>query len=967
MSFGFSTGDFITIIQLASKVRKEFAGAPSQFKEISEEVRSLSVVLQDVDVVITENELDDKLSIDLQNIASGCKSVLVDLEKALDKYCELGSKSIGLTRTAKRQWQKLTWEPNDIRDLRHRITSNTALLNSFIQLCTSNNVVKLVRKQDDQEHREILDWLTQFDYAAQQADFIRRRQPGTGKWLIDSSEYQAWVRTNEQTLFCPGIPGAGKTIITSIIVDDLFTQYRDDPRIGVAYLYCNFRRHSEQNATNLKTDLLKQLAQSQSPFPEALKKLYDQHKRTKTRPSDDEIMNTLQLVASLYSRVFIVVDALDECQTADGCRAKLLFGLFDLQRQHGVNILVTSRFIPEIVSRFIGCPSLEIRATKEDVRTYLEGHVEELPSFVHRDSGIRQQIISTISEAADGMFLLAQIYLGSLDGKPTRKAIKVALGEFQKQSQNLSQGGKTQLLTDAYVKAMETINGQKQGLRNLAIQVLSWITCARRPLSTLELQHALAVEIGEEELDEDNFPDIELMVTVCAGLVTVDGESDVIRLVHYTTQEYFDKTQGQWFPEAQRNITRTCITYLSFRGPDVVLAHDTMTFYSYAAQNWGYHAQEVPHHQEQILPSILDFLLGNPTLIMVAGGLSHGVKETTGTHLAAYFGLEEEMRYIITKREFDIKDCDGRTPLSYAAQHGHQGIVRMLIENGADIENMDIRGRTPLTFAAKSRSTATVQRLLDAGANIEIKSNNAKTLLLLAVKCGDTDMVRLLLEHNADIEAECFPWGRLEGYTPLLEAAELGHDTIVRLLLEHGADIENNAKDLSDRYNTPLLRAVLGRHEAVTLLLLDSGANIESKDIDGYTPLRLAVNQSDCTLIRLLIERGANIESNDQDTKTPLQAAVVLRDQAVVQLLLEKGANIESQDKNYHTPLHSATLHGDYGMAKLLLDNGANIEARNVIGETPLMSVIDYASQKIIQLLLDNGAIIENDDIVAAP
>ena len=85
---------------------------------------------------------------------------------------------------------------------------------------------------------------------------------------------------------------------------------------------------------------------------------------------------------------------------------------------------------------------------------------------------------------------------------------------------------------------MERIGGQVKDQEELAKQVLSWITCAKRPLTTSELQHALAVEVGESALDEENLPQIEDIVSVCAGLVTVDKESKFIRLVHYITQEY---------------------------------------------------------------------------------------------------------------------------------------------------------------------------------------------------------------------------------------------------------------------------------------------------------------------------------------------------------------------------------------------------------------------------------------------
>lgn len=55
------------------------------------------------------------------------------------------------------------------------------------------------------------------------------------------------------------------------------------------------------------------------------------------------------------------------------------------------------------------------------------------------------------------------------------------------------------------------------------------------------------MEIGKTELDEENLVQIEEMVSVCAGLVTIDEESKIIRLVHCTTQEYFERTQNVGF------------------------------------------------------------------------------------------------------------------------------------------------------------------------------------------------------------------------------------------------------------------------------------------------------------------------------------------------------------------------------------------------------------------------------------
>jgi hypothetical protein len=273
----------------------------------------------------------------------------------------------------------------------------------------SKVVNELRSRQRDQDHQAILDWLTPIDYASQQSDYLGRRQPGTGQWLLDSEEYQAWLRTSKQTLFCPGIPGAGKTILTSIIVDDLSKRFQNNASIGIAYLYCNFRRQGEQRAEDLLASLLKQLSQEWSCLPDSVKALYDHHKDKRTRPSLEEILRVLQSVAAIYSTVFILVDALDECQVSDGCWARFLAEIFNLQAKSRANIFATSRFIPEITERFEGSMSLEIRASEHDVRRYVDGHMSHLPSFVGRSPDLQEEIKAEIIKAVDGMYVSGQL------------------------------------------------------------------------------------------------------------------------------------------------------------------------------------------------------------------------------------------------------------------------------------------------------------------------------------------------------------------------------------------------------------------------------------------------------------------------------------------------------------------------------------------------------------------------------
>ncbi|RYP06973.1 hypothetical protein DL765_009292 [Monosporascus sp. GIB2] len=269
----------------------------------------------------------------------------------------------------------------------------------------NNNVYDLKQKANDAkeatEHKKILDWLTPIDYALRQNDYIGRRERGTGQWLLDSAEFQEWLKRSGQTLFCPGIPGAGKTILTSIVIDDLTTRFQGDSNICIAYFYCDFRRREEQTAEDLLASLLKQLSQGQSSLPDSVRALYGQHEKKRTRPKPDEISRALQSVAAMYSRVFIVLDALDECEVSGHCLPKI----FDLQTECGVNLFATSRFIPGIAKNFKGNVSLEIYARNEDVERYLAGHMSRLPSFVFDHPDLQNEIKAAISKAADGMYV----------------------------------------------------------------------------------------------------------------------------------------------------------------------------------------------------------------------------------------------------------------------------------------------------------------------------------------------------------------------------------------------------------------------------------------------------------------------------------------------------------------------------------------------------------------------------------
>jgi hypothetical protein len=359
---------------------------------------------------------------------------------------------------------------------------------------------------------------------------------------------------------------------------------------------------------------------------------------------------------------------------------------------------------------------------------------------------------------------------------------------------------------------MERINRQQLDLRRLAEKVLSWITFTKRPLITSELQHALAVVVGDSKLDEDNLVRIERMVSVCAGLVTVDEESGIIRLVHYTTQEYFERTQSQWFPQAQANITTICVTYLSFDEFERGICQNDDEFekrlqsnnlYDYAAHNWGHHAREA----STLCQGITEFLQkqgqveGSSQALMAVKqwpghtGYSEAIpREMTGLHLAAYFGVKAILQLLLEKgAAVDAADSTGRTPLHQASKNGHVDVVKLLLEKGAAVDAANSYGETPL---------------------------------YLASAYGHVDVVKLLLEKGAAVDA-ADSYGR----TPLYWASSKGHIDVVKLLIKKGAAVDaanNNGR-------TPLYQASLNRHVKVVTLLQDRGANTTTTNRE--TPL----------------------------------------------------------------------------------------------------------------------------------
>jgi hypothetical protein len=139
---------------------------------------------------------------------------------------------------------------------------------------------------------------------------------------------------------------------------------------------------------------------------ESVKTLYKCHNREHTLPSFDEIVEALKSVAAQYSRVFIIVDALDECGVSNSERQRFLSAIFNVQGKTRANLFATSRINDNIASLFKEALCLPIRANNEDVERYLDRQMSLLQSDI-LDDALRDIIRREVIRVVDGMYAKA--------------------------------------------------------------------------------------------------------------------------------------------------------------------------------------------------------------------------------------------------------------------------------------------------------------------------------------------------------------------------------------------------------------------------------------------------------------------------------------------------------------------------------------------------------------------------------
>ncbi|KAJ7829777.1 ankyrin repeat-containing domain protein [Mycena olivaceomarginata] len=793
--------------------------------------------------------------------------------------------------------------------------------------------------------------------------------PGTGKWFLNSDVYVRWRTNGSSLLWCRGKPGVGKSILSSIVLQDICKNANGS--VAVHY-FCDFAAGKQQKATSILQSLMRQmLLHGNDGHISVLKRCRE---RLSTPPSAKDLFQAFIEMCKLESSgPYIVLDALDELEDR-----KVLLPLLRELVQVGCHIFATSRDIPDIAEALRTSEQLELEANRADLRLFVESELQA-SDFSHL--GGSSSIVDAIVDQAGGIFLLARLLTNHLFALTTMKEIRRSLATLPSN------------LTSAYQSSLDRILAQPPARAALALRVIAWITHVERRLTMAELLHALAVEDDTNELDEENFVSARMVMQVCVGLVLVNDDTSV-SLVHATAHQFFQDMPTQSL-NTHSDITSTCLHYLCMRafetGPcNNILEMDTrlqnMPFLAYAAHHWGRHARRV----EQVLIPLICKLLDKSSLrassfqaLQYRKRLEPQLAEAsfaalpTGQaplHIVAYWDLGAIAELYMEDDNLSLGDEEGWTPLHWACFRGSTVVCKLFLERGAALDIRDSHDWTPLFWASFNGDIEAVASLLDCGADHLVRDIYSWTALQWAVSCGQRSTIELLLNHHARFLAYTatqppllvvsLTVGEVRNLThhcatcsmvPVELAAEAGDIDLFDMLLQGmnpggGRSLSLNGAWDQRRFDPPMSNVwramsknerLNGREQFLNGVLVRQDDIRDARDWRSRL-LHAAIRDDKIIMVQLLLELGAE-PNYTVHGHTALHTAAFRKDAHFVQLLLDAGSDTTPLDNYGYTALHHAILNGFEETTAALVTGGANVNACTD------HRVIDYSAGSILR------------------
>ncbi|KAF5011288.1 hypothetical protein FDECE_2588 [Fusarium decemcellulare] len=412
-----------------------------------------------------------------------------------------------------------------VRPVLQRIDENSQNTRTQLREMMSRfdgEMIQLWKQLNEDERCKILQWVSDIPYETDHYTARKGRVNGTGEWLLRHPVYTTWRQSDKSTLlWLNGIPGAGKTKLSSMVVDDLLTTLptKSDDNIAFAYFYCDRNRADHNEPVAIIRSIVRQLcAPRDDTSIEACVEDRYLSRKAKGFASDrlvaEECNELLLQLLGGYRNVYIVVDGLDEC---DRATRHILMDLLDeiIEKfEQSVKVYIASRTDQDLRKRYHEGTHLEVTANdnQADIEKFVLDKMEQSEFCRNKLSRkVRSKILRTFQDKSQGMFQWATLHIGELLQLERNADIIEYLDGLPKG------------LEAAYDKIYDRITGQIGSKKNIAFAAFQTVMVSWRPLHPFELAIAVAQHPAHEFiLDQDI--DIGYVLEVCHNLLVItDG------------------------------------------------------------------------------------------------------------------------------------------------------------------------------------------------------------------------------------------------------------------------------------------------------------------------------------------------------------------------------------------------------------------------------------------------------------
>ncbi|KAL9081963.1 MAG: hypothetical protein Q9159_006860 [Coniocarpon cinnabarinum] len=871
------------------------------------------------------------------------------------------------------------------RDLLYRVSQSQVQVEREIVNVISKDVKDIKHFQEDDLKARICEWLSGGESEREPFDVQSVIAPGTGQWFLQHQSYLHWKNGDLRNLICPGIAGAGKTVLSAMAIADWVGQHHDSAHVChcVVYHFCKYQPHCVRAHENILTNFLAQLTRQVSPIPPPSRELYERFQRNGQRPSASQLLESIRRVVAIRAKLYVVIDALDEWPKDEQSGQMLIDVLLELRAQcNSVQFLLTSRPGSFLLSRLQAeleeTTAVEIKAKSQDLQLYLGGRFVNIECLEgQEETTLKQEMVTKVVHAADGIDHL-------LDA--------VTTFELRDRLSKLRKGPNA--ITEAYQTTFNRIAAQSPSRRALATAVLVCMHQARRPLTGQEIGVAVSIQLDDVEINSEKFIRPKQMASMCAGLLTYRKEADQLVSSHQTVSEYLQSTRPEWVANQRGWLASTFVNFLRMlKLPrDLRTDHQSSSNFTNSlldfcrmtplAEYALYHccAQVLSRPDDGELCVQFTKRLDDEALYSAIASIEHMRPGSRRLHFLAQFGYKAGIVRELGRKDsmnlsVDVLDDQKHTPLHRVCDFGELAAMQSLLSRGANPNAVGGLG-TPLMMCSMwprhfppDRITHMMQVLFDGGADPNVRDKWDETALHKAASRSDPSIVKFLLERRADTEA-----GRLSGETPVICAAKSFNPHRLGTLCEHGANlaakdergltaadhaVERNRVNriMSKELVTKLLpQAVCWRSASAVETLLGNGGDPDSKDSEGIAALTLAVEGGEKSIVRLLSERSACPNVPDSNGKTPFVLAAMYARDDIARILREHGADPNIRDSRGITPLMRAVECCDTDAAEILVHNGADPNIQNNEGNTALIEAAKRGDEGFARLLCAYGA-----------